>query len=268
MTCLLIFLAINSVAAQIVHQNSAAAYSRLDAYTTDGSNVFSFSANAASLVHFTTPVIGVYAENRFGLKELTTFQMAAALPATSGNFGVSLSYFGSAEHNQLQTKLVYGRKLGNKVSVGAGFNYSRINVAGYGSAGAVSIEGGILLQVTDQLQTGFQINNPTGARWSKGENEQLPSVYTMGLGYKVSDKFFAGIEIEKREESKINVTGGVQYQFDKKIGARVGFTSATSGYYLGGSFLIQGIRMDITAAIHPQLGITPGLMLLYKRSQE
>jgi len=45
--------------------------------------------------------------------------------------------------------------------------------------------------------------------------------------------------------------------------ARAGIATASSNAYFGVAFFLKSFRIDITAAYHPQLGITPGLMFIY-----
>ena len=60
----------------------------------------------------------------------------------------------------------------------------------------------------------------------------------------------------------------MQYSFDEKLFARAGFTSAASSYFLGLGVMLKNFRLDATASVHPQLGITPGLLLLFKGSEK
>ena len=158
--------------------------------------------------------------------------------------------------------MAYARSLG-KVDVGAQFNYQQIKLAGYGTASAINFEAGAILHVSDQFQAGVHVYNPTRVSIGKTEEEKLPMAYSFGLGYDVSDKFFIGTEIEKIEDQPVNVNAGLQYAFDEKLFARTGIASATSSPYLGFGFLLNGFRIDVTASLHPSLGITPGLLLVY-----
>lgn len=196
------------------------------------------------------------------LADLSSYQLACALPTSSGNFGLSGNYFGSAAFNQSAIGLAYGRSLG-KVDIGAQFNYNQFKVEGYGNASTVNFEGGLILHVSDQFQTGIHFYNPTRASIGKNNEEKLPMVYSFGLGYDVSEKFFIGTEIEKIEDQPVNVNAGFQYAFEKKLFARVGISSATSSFYFGAGFLWNGLRIDVAASLHPSLGMTPGMLLVY-----
>ena len=106
---------------------------------------FLLQANQAALAHINSLTAGIYSERRFLLQELSLYQLAVALPTSSGNFGVSASYFGSAQNNESVIGLAYGRKLGEKVSIGAQFNYVSMQVAGYGNASTINFEAGSIV---------------------------------------------------------------------------------------------------------------------------
>ena len=253
---------------QIVRTPVTAAYTRVGAYTLQHADAFSFSANQAALANINAISSGIYGERRFLLEELSLYQGAFTLPTSSGNFGLQGSYAGSTDYNETSVGFAYGRKLGSKLNIGAQFNYHSIKLAGYGTASAINFEGGLLFHVTEQFHVGIHFYNPTGTAFQKNEDEKLPAIYTAGLGYEVSNKFFISGEIQKVEDEDLNVNAGMQYSFDEKLFARAGFTSAASSYFLGLGVMLKNFRLDATASVHPQLGITPGLLLLFKGSEK
>jgi hypothetical protein len=44
--------------------------------------------------------------------------------------------------------------------------------------------------------------------------------------------------------------------------------SSTSVYFFGAGFILHNIRIDATASVHPQLGVTPGLLLIYTKPKK
>lgn len=103
--------------------------------------------------------------------------------------------------------------------------------------------------------------------WGKNEEEKLPAVYSAGLGYDASEDFFVSTEIEKVEDLPLNVNASIQYKFADRFLARGGVSTASSVYFLGVGFRIQNFRFDVTASVHPQLGVTPGLLLIYTKPE-
>ena len=83
------------------------------------------------------------------------------------------------------------------------------------------------------------------------------------MGYDASSKFFISAAIEKEEDQPVNVNAGLQYKFLPQLLARAGMSTATSSAWIGLGLTFKSLRMDITTSYHPQLGITPGLLLLF-----
>ncbi len=264
---LLVLLCMLSGNGQTLHRPVGAAYSGLGVYSITNADVFSFSANQASLAQLKNASAGIYGERRFLLNDLNTYIAAVGLPTQSGNFGLKAAYYGASEYNETQLGLAYARKLGSKLDIGAQFNYNGIRVAGYGNATAISFEIGTLLHLTDKLHVGIHLNNPIGGKFGKDQQEKLASVYTIGFGYEASDKFFISTEIVKEEDQPVNVNAGLQYKFISQLFARVGMSAATSTAWMGIGLSWKLLRVDVTAAYHPQLGITPGLLLLFNFRQ-
>jgi hypothetical protein len=266
---LLILLLLSSLVlgAQTVRRPVAASYTGLGAYSKNQVDVFSFTSNQASLAQMKTTSAGIFSERRFWLKELSLYQAAVALPTTSGNFGFKAGYYGFADYNESQIGLAYARKLGEKVDVGVQFNYNGVNISGYGNASAINFEIGAILHLTEKLNAGVHAYNPVGGKLGKSREEKLASVYTFGLGYEASDNFFFSAEVEKEENQSMNVNAGMQYKFLPQLMARAGIATATSNAYFGFGLFIKSIRIDVTVAYHPQLGITPGLLFLFNLPQ-
>lgn len=248
---------------QTVRRPVAAPYPGLGAYSLQHADVFSFTHNQAALAQIKHASAGVYSEKKFLLKELGLYQIAMALPTRSGNFGVQAGYYGFSDYNESQAGFAYARKLGDKVDAGVQFNYHGIRISGYGNSSAINFETGVILHLTEKLHAGLHVYNPVGGKFSKHADEKLASVYTVGLGYDASEKFFAGAEIEKEENQPVNVNAGIQYKFLPQLMARGGVATATGSFYFGIGYYFNSFRIDAAAAYHPQLGLTPGLMLIY-----
>lgn len=241
----------------------AAAYTGLGAYSRHHADVFSFTSNQASLAQIKNFSAGVYAEKRFLLEELSLLQLALALPTSSGHFGLKAGYYGFSAYNESQIGLAYGRKLGEKVDLGAQFNYNGVTASGYGNAAAINFDIGLLLHLTDKLHAGIHAYNPVGGKFGKNLEEKLASVYHVGLGFEASDNFFVSAELEKEENQPVNINAGLQYKVLPQLMVRGGIATASSNAYFGAALYFKSFRMDVTAGYHPQLGITPGLLFIF-----
>jgi hypothetical protein len=256
------FLFVQLLQGQTVQTTLNLAYTSLCAYSSKFNDAFSFRQNAAALAGIKQFSGGLFSERRFGLQALTAYSFAVALPAASGRFGLKGDLFGSEFFRETTAGLAYGRKLGKQLDVGLGFDYTMLKAGEYGTASALTFDAGCILHLTENLHAGLHTYNPVGVKWSKTE-ERLPSIYSAGLGYDVSDQLFIGAEMVKTEGQPMTINAGLQYVFASKLFARAGIGSATSVSYLGFGVQLSHFRVDAAASFHPYLGLTPGLMLLY-----
>ena len=249
---------------QNLHRPLTPVYTGLGAYSTEHNDILSFAANQAALAQLKNAAVAVYAERKFTLAELNNYSAVLGLPTASGSFGLKAVYAGFSDYNETQLGLAYGRKLGKKIDVGAQFNYNGIGIAGYGNASALSFETGMILHISDKLHTGLHCNNPVGGKFGKDQQEKLSSEFSLGFGYDASDKFFLSAKIVREESQPIDVNVGFQYKFIQQLQLRAGLSTATTTFWAGLGLSWKSTRFDATASYHPQLGLTPGLLLIYQ----
>jgi hypothetical protein len=225
--------------------------------------VFCVANNQAALAKMNFASAGIYSEKRFMLKELGFYNAAVAIPTHSGNFGFDGRYFGIADFNETQLGLAYARSVGSKIDLGVQFNYYAVRIAGYGNASSVNFELGTILHLTDNFNAGLHVYNPLGSKLGKNGEEKLASMYSFGIGFEPSRSFFFSLELAKEEDEPPDVIAGLQYVLLPQLLARAGISSVTSSMYFGLGLKWNAMRFDATASYHPQLGISPGIMLLY-----
>lgn len=252
--------------AQTLRTPASFVYTKLTAYSNQFGDAFSFSANQGALAAVKYFSAGVYSERRFMLDALQGYDVAMALPTSSGNFGLRAAYFGQQAFNESAAGLAYARNLGSKVALGVQFNYHSVRMAGYGSASTMNFDAGAIFHLSPQVNAGLHLYNPVAKAWGK-EGEKLPAVYSAGIGYDASPQVFVALEAEKMEDQPVGVNAGVQYKPAEMLMARAGIHSATSVYYLGLGVQLKSFRVDVTASVHPYLGLTPGMLLLYSSRQ-
>lgn len=267
-----LFLIINTnlLPAQSLRYSLAQPYTSLSAYSQKQNDPFSFTGNQAALAQTKHAGIGVFGESRFILKETSVYTLATAVPTRLGNIGVQINYAGFKNFRENKIGLAYARKLGKLVDVGVQFNYYGYSIPGYGKASAINFEIGAMFHLTDKLNAGIHVYNPVGGKFGKTstalspDEEKLASSYKAGLGYDVSDKFFISSEIIKEEGKAVNIVAGLQYQFAKQFFAKGGFISESGSAYAGAGVGWKNLRLDISSNYHPQLGFSPGILLMMR----
>lgn len=252
----------------MVRQPLTVRYAGLGAYSKNFVDIFSATSNTASLAQVKSGGFGVYGERRFLLEELNQYTAIAAIKSGFGTFAVQGDYFGFSDYNENQLGIAYARKVASSVDVGVKFNYHTVKVAGYGNASAINFEAGSIFHLTDKLHTGIHVYNPLSSKLGKTSEEKLASMYRMGLGYEVSNNVFVSTEIVKQEDMPLSVNAGLHYNVQDNIFIRAGISTNNNNSFAGVGVRFGVIRVDLNAAYHPQLGFTPGLLLLYNFKKE
>lgn len=238
-----------------------------NAYSIHQQDVFSFTSNKAALANIQGFAAGAFGEKRFG-GETNFYSGVIVLATSNGNFGVQANYYGFENYNESQLGLAYARSLGNSFQLGIQFNHFSFRIPQYNSSSTITFEIGALARLSDQLTAGIAIYNPVGGYLSKVANEKLGASYSFGLGYEPSENVLVSIVATKNENESINISSGLVYQFDKKFFARIGIQSKNASPYAAAGIAIDDLRIDITASYHRQLGISPGVMIIYQPKKQ
>jgi hypothetical protein len=248
--------------AQSLRKPIAASYTGMGAYSLNHADVFSVTSNQAALAQIKSPAFGVYGEKRFLLAATNMYSAVFAFPTEQGNFCFQTDYFGYENYNESQLGIAYARSVGTKLDLGVKFNYYSSRIPGYQNSSSVNFEIGAIAHLTEKLNAGVHLYNPVGGRLSKTDNEKISSVYSFGISYEASESFLISAEIVKQEDLPVNVNAGVQYNFVRQFFARFGIASMNESPYAGAGVSWDNFRIDISASYHPQLGISPGLMMI------
>ena len=253
---------INAIRAQSLRYPLALPYTSLSAYSKQQPDPFSFTNNQAALARVKNIGFAVYSERRFLLAALSAYRFAAVFPTSLGNFGLQLDYAGFKNYNENKIGLAYARSVGSAVDLGIQFNYYGYRVPAYGNASAIYFEAGAIIHFTEKLHGGITVYNPVGGKLGKNNDEKLAAAYTIGFGYDASANFFVSSDIIKEEDKPVNVIAGVQYHFARRFFARAGIISETGSVFAGAGVGWNNLRLDVSASYHPQLGFSPGVLLM------
>ena len=253
---------INTSMAQSLRYAIALPYIGLGAYSKQHMDPFSFTRNQAALAQVQHAGIGVFGERRFLLAETSSYAFAAVFRTKLGNIGLQGNYAGFKNFNENKIGLAYARSLGPKVDVGVQFNYYSYRIPAYPGASSMNFEAGVLLHFNEKLHGGVHVYNPVGGKLGKTGNEKLAALYNIGLGYDASSIFFVSAEVIKEEGKPVNCIGGMEYRFAGKFFARLGMISESTALFAGAGLAWNNLRLDVSASYHPQLGFSPGILLI------
>ncbi|MEK6615445.1 MAG: hypothetical protein AABZ32_04945 [Bacteroidota bacterium] len=228
------------------------------------SDLWSVQNNQAGLGFVKKINAGVFYQNQFALKELSTKAFAFTLPVKSGTFGLCVSNFGYSLYSENKYGLSFGKSFGEKISAGISMDYLSTNISEYGKKKSFVAEIGIQAKPIKNLTMGVHIFNPTRTKLASYNDERIPTIMRLGFDYKFSEKVFVALETEKDIEKKGMVKAGLEYKLIKELYLRAGVSTNPSLSCFGIGINLKQFRLDISSAYHSTLGFSPQVGLIYQ----
>ncbi|HMQ49735.1 MAG TPA: hypothetical protein PKA00_19880 [Saprospiraceae bacterium] len=230
-------------------------------------DINSLFANPAGLSYLEGVAATVMAEERFLVAEIKSVSAGGAIPTQSGTYGLSLNYLGFEGYNEQRLGLAYSRKLLESLSIGGQFIVLNTRIPEYGSNIVATFELGFLLGLFPNLDLGFHVFSPL--RVNILPDEQLPTVFRLGLGYQPSEKVKLLAEVEKDIDYLTRVKMGLDYKIIKPLYLRLGMATEPTLLSFGlGLQLESGLLIDVASQYHQVLGFTPAISLTYQGSKK
>ena len=232
--------------------------------SSDGFSVFQNQAGLASLKNISA---GISIENRFFSPELNAGGFYFAAPTKIGVFGISVSRFGYSLYSESKYGLTYSKMLGDRLAMAVQLDYFEIRLGDiYGSKSLITGEVGFIATMTDDLNIGVHLFNPTRTRISQQPIENLNTALRIGLAYSFSSELESFLELEKELSSTLVTKAAIEYNINKKFFFRVGLSNNPNFLSFGFGAKLKSIRLDIAAQYHQVLGITPQISFQFQPS--
>ena len=180
-------------------------------------------------------------------------------------FAISMNYYGYKLFNEKKIGLAYAKTLGKNISAGVQIDYINTAIAeGYGTSNAFTVEAGFIAKLTDELKFAVHIFNPSRAKLANYNNEKIPSIMKLGLGYSPNDKVIVSFETEKNIDADYLFKAGIEYHISTPLFIRVGVANTPLKSTFGIGLLLKDFKMDIAVDYHQILGFTPVVSLSYE----
>ncbi len=223
------------------------------------------SHNQAGLARLEYMVAGFYFENRFMTREMSFGAAAIAYPASPGVFALNVSYFGYSLYHESKIGLAYARSFGERLSAGVQLNYLYTHIGdGYGTAGNLAVELGVIYELVSGLNIGAHVFNPTRASIADFDDERIPTIMRIGLAYAFSERVMMTVETEKDMEFNPVFKAGLEYQLIDHVYIRGGMGTNPTTNAFGFGMDIGNITIDLATSFHHVLGYSPQASLVYK----
>lgn len=230
--------------------------------TTTASSLQSILGNPALFARDKTKkIVTVGAQNRFQLSELNLFSAGAMIKKKDNAFGVQMQYVGITDLKQFGFGLSYGRRLFSKLDIASRVHFSQLDLGVYGKKVILDADIGLYSILNKQISFGFWAKNLIHSKLSSAEDTQ--TALHLGFCYTPSDKVKFCAETEKHLSEQARFKVGLEYLAAKNFAFRAGFQSAPSMPTFGVGYLSKTVRLDISAALHPNLGVVSAFNISY-----
>ena len=219
-------------------------------------NVWSNFTNQAALAEINKFTIGAGTENSFGIKELSTHTAVFALPVNGGVFGLNIAYTGFELYNETKIGLAFGKRLSKSFNVGVQIDYLGMYAEeSTNNSNKFTFEIGAQKKLMQKLTLGAHIFNPIGVKLNEDEN--IPSIFKLGLRYEANEKVAVFTEGELESEQNAKLKLGLEYKIIKQLQLRTGFSTNPAKNSFGIGYTLNKIQLDIAVNRHQLLGYSP-----------
>ena len=246
-----------SVQNRILEKGKSAAMANASVTLID---LWSIYHNQSGLGYLEDISIGAFHQSGY-IKEQNIQGISFALPTKTGTIGASYSYFGYSHYNEMQVGVAYGKSFSKYFSVGLQLNYLNTHIAGdYGNSSSVNFEIGILSQPIKNLFIGAHAYNPSR---SKMGDEEIPTIFNLGVSYMFSEKVLFAVGTEKDLNHDAIFKAGLDYKLIEFVSLQAGISTNPSKYSFGIGFHYININAHVGFSKHQTLGFTPSFTLSY-----
>ena len=178
--------------------------------------------------------------------------------------GLDIAHSGIEVYAEQQFRLLYGRRLGEKLYLAGSAHVLRNSAPEYGSATSATFSISLLARVLPKVWLGANVLNPLQQRIG---TDIIRSGLRVGASWQASGLLTLLVETEKDLERPVQIKGGLEYSpvpvLVVRAGVRSGHTARLG--FGAGLRLKNGLRLDVGSEWHPILGMTPAAMVSWRR---
>jgi hypothetical protein len=235
-----------------------------NAFVAVSDNCWAINYNPAGLSSLTAFQCSAFiVPSQFGLQELQTTALAAATPLSFATVGIEAEKFGFDLYKETEFGLALASKIDRNISAGLSFQYHRLDIVRYGTAGSYTINGGVIAHVLKNVDVGFSTHNITAATLGKID-EKMPQVCSLGTCCSPFHDLQISIEMEKDIRFPASIKMGIEQIVFAAIALRAGVANNPDKYSFGIAARYLFYEFGYAGYSHPDLGWTHQIELSFK----
>lgn len=225
--------------------------------------------NNPALMSTDENTVSFYGMRYAGFSELTDMAAAITLYTSHGTFGAGAHRYGFELFSENRFLLGWKYTI-ERLHIGTVLTYHHIHQGGgYGSAGALGVDIGLMAEIATVLRFGARatnINQPAYGSSGNGNGNGLPGEYlprelAAGLTYSASEALKISAELVKDVKFPLSFRSGVQIGLIPALHLRGGFTTRPGTWSTGLGYAFSRFSVNIAMQQHEVLGLSPGMDL-------
>jgi len=229
-------------------------------------DVFALFNNVSCLTQLKSGEVGIfYSPSPYGLKELSTANIAYAEPFNFGTLSVGGMRYGFNLYSEYNFLLGFSRIITNGLSIGITLNYHTVKIKNYGSDYSVYADVGLSFKIIKEVYWGFSFRNINRATFGN-EKDQIPSIIRTGFSYYPLKELSINCAVDKETSLKENFLFGINYDVIKYLSLRSGFSTEVRQISAGIGLHYSIFNIDYAFVNHSDLGPThqAGVIIRFK----
>lgn len=227
-------------------------------------DVWAVANNPAGMAGYSHFSLATSAEQRFLMKELGYYAIAASIPSGKGSLGFFTMFSGYRSFIDQKLNLAYGRRFGEYVLAGVSLVYIFQKPGNEAPPlHQVSYQLGTIINLSKKVKLAFASFNPFQFYYKSKSYATLPSIFKLGLSVEYSPSLFIYTECEKDLDLPPLLKIGVEYIFRDVFFIRGGIRIFPASYSFGAGLRHERFLFEFSSAYHQYLGFTPQVSLQY-----
>lgn len=239
------------------------AYAGLISTSSEQPDVFSFLSNPAAISFLKAASCGFFAEQRFLVPGLAYAGVGLGLPFKKQAAGLDIRYLGMPQSGTTEAGLSVSQKLGAHAAAGLQFRYRKSHAAGYAATQSLDYTLGAVGQLATGFYFGISVTN-LHLSFTPRPKDFQETMFRLNLGSDISKDLFLGFSLEQASGLPPQATAVLQYRIVPYLLTRFGAATGNRQVFFGCGYLFKNLRLDVYTSLHPQLGFSPGVQLMFQ----
>lgn len=197
------------------------------------------------------------ARNNYLVSQLNDFYIGALFTRNKSAFGLDMAFFGIEAYQRIDISAAYATKLNANWNVGARITYANDRISAEGVNRHLVLAHAGILGKLGNWRVAAASRGFLQSGWMGRIQEHEPSVLRIGGGYVFSQHTILTAEVYKIEFDRPDFRIGLSYAPIEGLKIMFGFATVRPSATFGVSVWRKNIQINLAAAWHQQLGISP-----------